>query len=300
MRKLIFPNSRFTLEHRPSEMGTRVLDLFVPIGRGQRGYLFAPPYSGKRLMLCNIGNGIVTNHPEVELLVLLVSARPEEITETKRQSKGKVIGSTFSESPARQIEIVEEAIERAGKLAESGKDVVVLLDTITHLIRAYSAAVSPGTTTVADALDVEALERVGKLLRQVGNLEQSGSLTFIATLLVDTGSPADERIYEALKGTENLEIHLDSTLLQKMIFPSIDLFRSRTRKEELLLTAAELKVAETLREAIMATGEPAQAMESLISLPDTFFESMRTRRRRGSMPQVVQSQFTDLAPILLI
>ncbi|MBI1930244.1 transcription termination factor Rho [Candidatus Poribacteria bacterium] len=264
VKKLIYPNRRFKLEHYPNEMFTRILDLLVPIGKGQRGFIVAPPYSGKRNLLRNIATGIATNHPEVELLILLVGARPEEITETKQWGTGKVIGLTYEETPGRQIQVAEAVIEESRQVAESGRDVVVLLDSMTHLIRAYNVVISSGQTT-GDDFDVSSLEPVKKLLQQVGNLEQSGSLAVIATLLVGTGNPVDERIYEALKGTGNLEIHLDSTLVHKGIFPAIDLFRSRTRREDLLLTASELNVVKTLREAIMADGEPSQAMELLLA-----------------------------------
>jgi len=263
----IYPNERFTLENiRASrDLAIRLIDLVSPIGKGQRGLIVAPPKAGKTIMLKKIANSITNNYPEVELLVLLIDERPEEVTDMQRSIKGEVIYSTFDEKPDNHTRVAEMVIERAKRLVEKGKDVVVLLDSITRLARAYNLTVPPSGRTLSGGLDPSSLYKPKRFFGGARNIENGGSLTIIATALVETGSRMDEIIYEEFKGTGNMEIHLDRRLSEKRIFPAIDLAKSGTRREELLLSQSEREGIWTIRK-VLSSGNTAEVTEQLINM----------------------------------
>jgi len=263
----IHPQQRLTLE-RPDAMkdlAIRIIDLIAPIGKGQRGLVVSPPKAGKTILLKKIANSITANYPDVELIVLLIDERPEEVTDMQRSTKAEVVYSTFDEKPENHTRVSEMVIERAKRLVEQGKDVVVLLDSITRLARAYNLIIPPTGRTLSGGLDPGSLYKPKRFFGAARNIEFGGSLTIIATALIDTGSRMDEIIYEEFKGTGNMEIHLDRKLSEKRIFPAIDINKSSTRREELLLSKKELEGIWTIRK-VMANGNTADVTEQLISM----------------------------------
>jgi transcription termination factor Rho len=260
----LYPESRIQLETDGENLAARVLDLMVPIGKGQRGLIVAPPRTGKTMLLQNIANSITTNHPEVYLIVLLIDERPEEVTDMQRSVRGEVISSTFDEPAQRHVQVAEMVIEKAKRLVEHKKDVVILLDSITRLARAYNTIVPPSGKVLSGGVDSNALQRPKRFFGAARNIEEGGSLTILSTALVDTGSRMDEVIFEEFKGTGNLEIHLDRKLTDRRVFPSIDIQKSGTRKEELLLPKEDLNRVWILRK-VLTPLSPVEAMELLLS-----------------------------------
>ncbi len=246
----IYPNQRLKLETSQKEYTMRLMDLLSPIGKGQRGMIVAPPKAGKTTILKQLANSITTNNPEVELIVLLIDERPEEVTDMKRSIKGDVIYSTFDELPEHHVKVAEMVLERAKRLTEQKKDVVILLDSITRLARAYNLVIPSSGRTLSGGLDPSALHKPKRFFGAARNTENAGSLTILATALVETGSRMDDVIFEEFKGTGNMEVHLDRKLSEKRIFPAIDINKSGTRKEELLLNTDELETVYNLRKTI--------------------------------------------------
>jgi transcription termination factor Rho len=251
----IFPNEQFKLETEPHILSTRVVDLVAPIGRGQRGLIVSPPKAGKTMLLKAIANGISSNHPDAHLMVLLIGERPEEVTDMRRSVRGEVISSTFDEPVEDHTKVAEMTLERAKRLVEGGQDVVILMDSITRLARAYNLDMPPSGRTLSGGIDPVALYPPKRFFGAARNIENGGSLTIIATCLVDTGSRMDDVIYEEFKGTGNMELHLDRKLSEKRVFPSIDITRSGTRREELLLGPENLRQVWTLRRMVSMLGE---------------------------------------------
>lgn len=243
----LYPQSKLVLETTPNHLSTRIMDVLAPVGLGQRGLIVAPPKAGKTLLLKEIANSISTNHPEIELFVLLIDERPEEVTDMQRSVKGEVIASTFDELPENHIKVAELVLQRALRLVEHKKDVVILLDSITRLARAYNLVVPPSGRTLSGGIDPAAFHRPKRFFGSARNVEEGGSLTILATALVDTGSRMDDIIYEEFKGTGNMELHLDRKLAERRIFPAIDIRRSGTRREEVLLTKEELDTIWSIR-----------------------------------------------------
>jgi len=262
----IYPNERITLENskNPKELATRLIDLVSPIGKGQRGLIVAPPKAGKTILLKKIANSISNNYPDMYLIVLLIDERPEEVTDMKRSIKGDVVYSTFDELPEHHTKVAEMVLERAQRLVEHGRDVVILMDSITRLARAYNLTIPPTGRSLSGGLDPGALHKPKRFFGSARNIEEGGSLTIIATALIDTGSRMDEVIYEEFKGTGNMEIHLDRRLSEKRIFPAIDLNRSGTRREELLLTQKELEGVYAIRKNL-SEGRPDRVTEVIIN-----------------------------------
>jgi transcription termination factor Rho len=250
----IYPESRITLETVPRELSTRLIDLISPIGRGQRGMIVSPPKAGKTILLKKIANAITTNSPEIELIVLLIDERPEEVTDMQRSIKGEIIYSTFDKVPEHHIKVAEIVLERAQRLVEHKKDVVILLDSITRLARAYNLTIPPTGRTLSGGLDPGALHSPKRFFGSARKIENGGSLTIIATALIETGSRMDDVIFEEFKGTGNMEIHLDRKLSEKRIFPAIDINKSGTRREELLLNQRELESIWAIRKAMSNLG----------------------------------------------
>lgn len=259
----LYPNQRLKLEYTPSEYTTRVVDLMAPLGKGQRALIVAPPRTGKTVLLQNLANAISTNHPEVKLIVLLIDERPEEVTDMLRSVKGEVISSTFDEPPTRHVQVAEMVIEKAKRLVEHKHDVVILLDSITRLARAYNTVVPPSGKILSGGVDSNALHKPKRFFGAARNIEEGGSLTIIATALVDTGSRMDEVIFEEFKGTGNAEIHLDRKLMEKRIFPCMDINKSGTRKEDLLIEKADLNRLWILRK-VLAPMNVVDSMEFLL------------------------------------
>lgn len=259
----LHPNERLILEHNPSDLSTRVMDLITPIGKGQRGLIVAPPRTGKTMLLQAIANSITTNHPEVMLIVLLIDERPEEVTDMQRSVRGEVISSTFDEPPQRHVQVAEMVIQKAKRLVEHKRDVVILLDSITRLARAYNTVTPPSGKVLTGGLDANALQKPKRFFGAARNIEEGGSLTIIATALIDTGSRMDDVIFEEFKGTGNMELHLDRRLVEKRIYPAIDIDRSGTRKEELLVEVEELSRTWVLRKVLHSLN-PVEAMELLL------------------------------------
>ena len=264
----IFPNRRIHLETVATEYSTRIIDLMAPIGFGQRGMIVSPPKVGKTTLLKKLANSITTNHPNVELIVLLIDERPEEVTDMKRSINGDVIYSTFDELPEHHVKVAEIVLERAKRLVEHKKDVVVLLDSITRLARAYNLTIPSSGRTLSGGFDPAALHKPKRFFGAARNIEEGGSLTILATGLVETGSRMDEVIFEEFKGTGNMEVHLDRKLSEKRIFPAIDINKSGTRREELLQTPKELEVVWKIRK-MLNEGNVANVTESLIKLITT-------------------------------
>src|SRR6266705_3396620 len=259
----LYPQERIKLETVRENISARVMDLLTPVGKGQRGLIVAPPRTGKTMLLQNLANSITTNHPAVVLIVLLIDERPEEVTDMQRSVKGEVISSTFDEPAARHVQVAEMVIEKAKRLVEYGKDVVILLDSITRLARAYNTITPSSGRVLSGGLDSNALQRPKRFFGAARNIEEGGSLTIIGTALVETGSRMDDVIFEEFKGTGNMEVYLDRKLADKRTFPAIDISRSGTRKEELLLAPEELNKVWILRK-VLTTLSPIEAMELLI------------------------------------
>jgi len=259
----LYPNGRLKLETVRDNFSGRVMDLVTPIGKGQRGLIVAPPRTGKTMLLQNIANSITANHPEVSLIVLLIDERPEEVTDMQRSVRGEVISSTFDEPATRHVQVAEMVIEKAKRLVEHKKDVVILLDSITRLARAYNTIVPPSGKVLSGGVDSNALQRPKRFFGAARNIEEGGSLTIIATALVDTGSRMDDVIFEEFKGTGNMEIHLDRKLIEKRVFPAIDINKSGTRKEELLMPRDELNRVYILRR-VLSPLSPVETMELLL------------------------------------
>ena len=259
----LYPQERIKMETTREAISGRVMDMLTPIGKGQRGLIVAPPRTGKTMLLQAIANSVTANHPEVALIVLLIDERPEEVTDMQRSVKGEVISSTFDEPAARHVQVAEMVIEKAKRLVEHKRDVVILLDSITRLARAYNTIVPPSGKVLSGGVDSNALQRPKRFFGAARNIEEGGSLTIIATALVDTGSRMDEVIFEEFKGTGNMEVILDRKLIDKRVFPAIDIQRSGTRKEELLITKEDLARVWVLRKVLNPLS-PVEAMELLV------------------------------------
>jgi len=259
----LYPDARFKLETVRDNFSGRVMDLVTPIGKGQRGLIVAAPRTGKTMLLQSLANSITTNHPEVSLIVLLIDERPEEVTDMQRSVRGEVISSTFDEPATRHVQVAEMVIEKAKRLVEHKKDVVILLDSITRLARAYNTIVPPSGKVLSGGVDSNALQRPKRFFGAARNIEEGGSLTIIASALVDTGSRMDDVIFEEFKGTGNMEIHLDRKLIEKRVFPAIDINKSGTRKEELLMPRDELNRVYILRR-VLSPLSPVETMELLL------------------------------------
>jgi transcription termination factor Rho len=259
----LYPQERLRLETTKDNISARVLDLLTPIGKGQRGLIVSPPRTGKTMLLQCIANSVTTNHPEITLIVLLIDERPEEVTDMQRTVKGEVISSTFDEPAARHVQVAEMVIEKAKRLVEHKRDVVILLDSITRLARAYNTVVPPSGKVLSGGVDSNALQRPKRFFGSARNIEEGGSLTIIATALIDTGSRMDDVIFEEFKGTGNLEINLDRKLVEKRVFPAIDINKSGTRKEELLVPKDELNRIWVLRK-VLSPLSPVESMELII------------------------------------
>ena len=259
----LYPQERLRLESEGPNLSARVMDLMTPIGKGQRGLIVAAPRTGKTMLLQNIAQSIVKNHPEVYLIVLLIDERPEEVTDMQRSVDGEVISSTFDEPAQRHVQVAEMVIEKAKRLVEHRKDVVILLDSVTRLARAYNTVIPPSGKVLSGGLDSNALQKPKRFFGAARNIEEGGSLTIMATALVDTGSRMDDVIFEEFKGTGNMEIHLDRKLVDKRVFPAIDIQKSGTRKEELLLSGDDLNRVWVLRKVLNPLS-PVEAMELLL------------------------------------
>ena len=259
----LYPEERLKLEHEPGEYTTRVVDLMAPLGKGQRALIVAPPRTGKTVLLQDIANAITANHPEVRLIVLLIDERPEEVTDMSRNVKGEVVSSTFDEPPTRHVQVAEMVLEKAKRLVENKNDVVILLDSITRLARAYNTVVPPSGKILSGGVDSNALHKPKRFFGAARNIEEGGSLTIIATALIDTGSRMDEVIFEEFKGTGNAEIHLDRKLMEKRIFPCMDINKSGTRKEDLLVDKVDLNRLWILRK-VLAPMNVVDSMEFLL------------------------------------
>src|SRR5437870_5468610 len=258
----LYAQERVKMETVREHISGRVMDLLTPVGKGQRGLIVAPPRTGKTMLLQSIANSITSNHPEIVLIVLLIDERPEEVTDMQRSVKGEVISSTFDEPAARHVQVAEMVIEKAKRLVEHGKDVVILLDSITRLARAYNTVVPPSGKILSGGVDSNALHKPKKFFGAARNIEDGGSLTIIATALIDTGSRMDEVIFEEFKGTGNMEVHLDRRLMDKRVFPAIDINKSGTRKEELLIAKEDLNRIWILRK-VLSQLSAVDAMEFL-------------------------------------
>jgi transcription termination factor Rho len=259
----LYPDEKLRLETDPENLAGRVLDIMTPIGKGQRALIVAPPRTGKTMLLQNIANSITRNHPEVTLIVLLIDERPEEVTDMQRSVHGEVISSTFDEPPTRHVQVADMVIEKAKRLVEYRRDVVILLDSVTRLARAHNSVVPPSGKILSGGIDSNALQKPKRFFGSARNIEEGGSLTIIATALIDTGSRMDDVIFEEFKGTGNLEINLDRKLTEKRIFPSIDINKSGTRKEELLLAPGDFNRIIVLRR-VLSQLSPTEAMELLL------------------------------------
>ncbi|MEK7845711.1 MAG: transcription termination factor Rho [Nitrospinota bacterium] len=277
----LYPMERVKLETNNGDLSPRILDLIAPIGKGQRGLIVSPPRTGKTMLLQSIANSITTNHPEIVLIVLLIDERPEEVTDMQRSVKGEVVSSTFDEPAQRHVQVAEMVIEKSKRLVEHKKNVVILLDSITRLARAYNTIAPSSGRVLSGGIDSNALQRPKRFFGAARNIEEGGSLTIIATALVDTGSRMDDVIFEEFKGTGNMEVHLDRRLVDKRIFPAIDIHASGTRKEELLLSKEELNRVWILRKVLHPLG-PVESMELLLEkMRETknnkkFLEAMNT------------------------
>jgi transcription termination factor Rho len=259
----LYPQERLRLETSADNLSARVMDLMTPIGKGQRGLIVAPPRTGKTMLLQNIAQSITTNHPEVYLIVLLIDERPEEVTDMQRSVRGEVISSTFDEPAQRHVQVAEMVIEKAKRLVEHKKDVVILLDSITRLARAYNTVAPSSGKVLSGGLDSNALQKPKRFFGAARNIEEGGSVTIMATALIDTGSRMDDVIFEEFKGTGNMEIHLDRKLVDKRVFPAIDIIKSGTRKEELLIPKDDLNRIWVLRK-VLTPLSPVEAMELLL------------------------------------
>ncbi len=282
----VYPDERLRLEHDPKDVTTRLIDLMAPIGKGQRGLIVSAPKAGKTTILKKVANALTTNHPELTLLVLLVDERPEEVTDMERSVDGLVVASTFDQPSSNHVRVADRVLERAKRLVEHGKDVLVLLDSITRLARAYNLEEPPSGRTLSGGVDPAALHNPKRFFGAARNIEEGGSLTILATALVDTGSRMDEVIFEEFKGTGNMELHLDRKLSERRIFPSIDVNKSGTRKEELILTPEELETTWVLRKAMSNMGA-AEMTQLLID------RIQHTKANRDLCSLILKSQFAE-------
>lgn len=277
----LYPDEKIELEHKPNDFSSRIMDMLTPIGKGQRGLIVAQPKTGKTILLQKIANAVTDNHPEIKMIVLLIDERPEEVTDMQRSVKAEVISSTFDEPPDRHVQVADMVLRKAKRLVEYGQNVVILLDSLTRLARAHNAVVPHSGKILSGGLDATALERPKRFFGAARNIEEGGSLTIIATALIDTGSRMDEVIFEEFKGTGNMELQLDRRISDRRIFPAIDVNRSGTRKEELLLKDFEIKRVWILRK-FLADLTSVEAMEFLLSRMQgtktnkDFLESMNT------------------------
>jgi transcription termination factor Rho len=275
----LYPQEKLKLETGADNMSMRVMELIAPIGKGQRGLIVAPPRTGKTMLIQNIANSIAVNHPEVFLIVLLIDERPEEVTDMQRSVNGEVISSTFDEPASRHIQVAEMVIEKAKRLVEHKRDVVILLDSITRLARAYNTVIPPSGKILSGGVDSNALHKPKRFFGAARNIEEGGSLTIIATALVDTGSKMDEVIFEEFKGTGNMELHLDRKLVEKRTFPAIDMNKSGTRKEELLIDKASLNRIWILRKVL----HPMNVVDSMEFLLEKLSETKGNQAFLDSM-----------------
>ncbi len=275
----LYPEEKLKLETTPDNMSTRVMELVSPIGKGQRGLIVAPPRTGKTMLLQNIANSIAENHPEIYLIVLLIDERPEEVTDMQRSVRGEVISSTFDEPATRHVQVAEMVIEKAKRLVEHKRDVVILLDSITRLARAYNTVLPPSGKILTGGVDANALQKPKRFFGAARNIEEGGSLTIIATALVDTGSKMDEVIFEEFKGTGNMELHLDRKLVEKRTFPAIDINKSGTRKEELLIEKSSLNRIWILRKVL----HPMNVVDCMEFLLDKLSEAKSNQAFLDSM-----------------
>lgn len=260
----LHPTERLLLETTPEELNMRIMDLITPVGKGQRGLIVSPPRAGKTVLLQKIANAVSKNHPEVYLIILLIDERPEEVTEMERATTAEVVSSTFDEPASRHVQVADMVLEKAKRMVEYGKDVLILLDSITRLARAYNTEVPHSGKILSGGIDANALQKPKRFFGGARNIEEGGSLTIVATALIDTGSRMDDVIFEEFKGTGNMELHLDRRLADRRLYPSIDITRSGTRKEELLLDPEELKRVWLLRKVLNETN-PVEAIELLKS-----------------------------------
>jgi len=256
----LYPQEKIVLETAPDKLATRIMDLLAPVGLGQRGLIVAPPKAGKTLLLKEIANSISHNYPDIELFVLLIDERPEEVTDMQRSVKAEVVASTFDELPENHIKVAELVLQRAQRLVEHKKDVVILMDSITRLARAYNLVIPPSGRTLSGGIDPAAFHRPKRFFGSARNVEEGGSLTILATALIDTGSRMDDVIYEEFKGTGNMELHLDRKLAERRIFPAIDIRRSGTRREEMLLTKEELEKVWLIRKSMNENNDYIEQM----------------------------------------
>nr|WP_089222580.1 transcription termination factor Rho [Actinacidiphila glaucinigra] len=277
----LHPSERLRLECSKGGLTTRVVDLLAPVGKGQRGLIVAPPKAGKTMLLRRMADAVADNHPECHLMVVLLDERPEEVTEMRRSVRGEVVASTFDRTPRQHIAVAELAVERAKRLVETGRDVVVLLDSLTRLCRAHNNAASSGGRTLSGGVDAAALLGPKRLFGSARLAEEGGSLTILATALVDTGSRADDYFFEELKSTGNMELRLDRGLADRRVFPAVDVAPSGTRREELLLSPAELSAARGLRRALRGAGSFETLLERLRATPDN---AAFLRQIRGTVP----------------
>ena len=263
----IYPNQRLRLEtNNEGDLSSRLMDIMCPIGKGQRGIIVAPPKAGKTTLLKKIAQNISKNYPDVKVIMLLIDERPEEVTDMQRSVNGEVIFSTFDEEPQNHAKVSRMVLERAKRMVEQGKDVVILMDSLTRLARAYNLTITPTGRTLSGGLDPGALLMPKKFFGAARNIEEGGSLTILATALVDTGSRMDDMIFEEFKGTGNMEVHLDRRLQERRIFPAIDIYKSGTRKEDLLLTNEEREVSYTIRKVMYRDGNIENVTENLINM----------------------------------
>ncbi len=278
----LYPQTKIILESSPTHYATRIMDLLAPVGLGQRGLIVAPPKAGKTLLLKEIAHSISVNYPEIELFVLLIDERPEEVTDMQRSVKGEVVASTFDELPENHIKVAELVLERAQRLVEHKKDVVILLDSITRLARAYNLVIPPSGRTLSGGIDPAAFHRPKRFFGSARNVEEGGSLTILATALIETGSRMDDVIYEEFKGTGNMELHLDRKLAERRIFPAIDIRRSGTRREEMLLTKEELEKVWTIRKNMNESYEFTEAFIKKLADTKTNQEFLATLETSGT------------------
>ncbi|MDA5108185.1 MULTISPECIES: transcription termination factor Rho [Brevibacillus] len=285
----LYPQNKLVLETVPERISARLMDLIAPVGLGQRGLIVAPPKAGKTMLLKEIANSITENRPDIHLFVLLIDERPEEVTDMQRSVKGEVVASTFDELPENHIKVAELVLERAKRLVEHKKDVVILLDSITRLARAYNLVIPPSGRTLSGGIDPAAFHRPKRFFGSARNIEEGGSLTILATALVETGSRMDDVIYEEFKGTGNMELHLDRKLAERRIFPAIDIRRSGTRREELLLSKEELEKLWAIRKSMNETPEFVDSFLKRLAETKTneeFLQTFEPNKIRGKQANV--------------
>jgi len=276
----LYPQQKIVLETEPHDVSTRLMDLFAPVGLGQRGLIVAPPKAGKTLLLKKIANSISNNYPDIKLFILLIDERPEEVTDMQRSVNAEVVYSTFDEVPENHIKVAELVLERALRLVEHKKDVVILLDSITRLARAYNLVIPPSGRTLSGGVDPAAFHRPKRFFGAARNVEEGGSLTILATALIETGSRMDDVIYEEFKGTGNMELHLDRKLAERRVFPAIDIRRSGTRREEMLLTKEELEKVWAIRKSMQDSHEYTEALVKKLGETKTNEEFLKTIETR--------------------